>query len=413
MAVAFSTPFVVLSSMLSTWTALYGRGALLSLSLAYYLPSLPLLAAQLLLDGHYDGRYGLVRSHTVRSIAGYGGAAALLTAVPFLALDSPRLLLLVAAPGIGDTAALALGSVAGSPLVLVAEAALRLGPRAALQPMTALFALMAGVCLGGLGGTWVVLRELRRAEAEGGAGEGSSAAEQGRALGGGAGAVEGLASGGSGLEQRLLEAEGGPDGAAAAAAGGSLGAEGVWGEGGLRVPGTAGAEEEPTDARRASLWPAWPAAAALALSVGASQLLFPFIPFARSAPGGLGPLLPQARVLFWSRCLCDAGARLLARATPLESSCSLLALACARAALAPLGIAYVALRLPQSDAAAVAYVALQWLLSGYVNACCLMLGPRLVAGSLARPAASAMSLVFQCACVAGLLAALPLQALPA
>ena len=57
------------------WTALFGARALLDLNIAFFLPSLPVLASQLLLGGRLDSKYGLVLTNTIRACGGGCSAA--------------------------------------------------------------------------------------------------------------------------------------------------------------------------------------------------------------------------------------------------------------------------------------------------------------------------------------------------
>lgn len=127
-------------------------------------------------------------------------------------------------------------------------------------------------------------------------------------------------------------------------------------------------------------------------------------------------LLVSLQALFWSRVFADIGGRLASGALPLTSPPALLALGALKLGLAPLLPLYICGGLPwlstswvEGDAAALAFVTLQWLVSGYVNSCCALAAPRLVRPALARRGASLMALVFQAGCLAGLLGALPLQ----
>lgn len=112
------------------------------------------------------------------------------------------------------------------------------------------------------------------------------------------------------------------------------------------------------------------------------------------------------QVLFWTRCFCDAAARIVPWRLPRPSV--LLGAATLKAVLAAPAFAYLAGVLPQNDLLAVLYVALQWLASGAINVCTLKLGPRLASPGNKRSAASLMTLAFQAASLAGLLAAIPL-----
>lgn len=121
-----------------------------------------------------------------------------------------------------------------------------------------------------------------------------------------------------------------------------------------------------------------------------------------------------AQVLFWTRVFSDIGGRLLPRLFALASPAGLLALSALKLAATPLLFLYIRSfgKLPllggaAGDAAALAFVCFQWLLSGYLNSCCYLSAPRQVAAGLCTKAVAAMTLVFQVGCLGGLLLAIP------
>lgn len=374
--------------------------------------------------------------------------------LPAIQTSLPRLLAAVAALGVvssiafgcsfqlagrcqeGATVALTLGFVSSAPLVLALEAALRLGPCCSARQAAALYEAAAAVAGSGLVAALAVARRQR------------TYSRQRLALG--AAAALSLPR----LQQPLLATDlPAPEPAAAAEAGGRPGALDRIAAG--AGPGASlaaahpdwapllhsGAGEAAIDvgmsvlsggasplARQlsgtsdellsdvaldgsggAALGAVWPAAASLALGVGCSMFLFPFL--TQLPPRELGGMLPV--VLFWTRCFADIAGRLLPRlcgglAPP--GARTLLALAALRAASLPLPLLYIAGRLPAfcySDWLLVAYVAAMWLSSGALNVYAYLLLPRLVPPTLTRRATSVMTLSFNAACLAGLLAAIP------
>lgn len=339
--------------------------------------------------------------------------------------------------GEGATLALTLGFVSSAPLVLALEAALRLGPCCTATEAAALYEAAAALAGGGLAAALAVARRQR------------SYSQQRLQLG--AAATLSLPL----LQQPLLEA-GLPEAEAdaAAEAGSVHGALGRRWAGPEPVPGggvpacqewapllSAGAGEAaidmgmsvlsaappplsrqlsgtsddllgdtaPEGSAGAALAGVWPAAASLALGVGTSMFLFPFLTQLPSRE--LGPMLPV--VLFWTRCFADIAGRLLPRlcgGLGAPGGSALLALAGLRAASLPLPLLYIAGRLPavcRSDWLLVGYVAAMWLSSGALNVYAYLLVPRLVPPGLIRRATSVMTLSFNSACLAGLLVAVP------
>ena len=118
--------------------------------------------------------------------------------------------------------------------------------------------------------------------------------------------------------------------------------------------------------------------------------------------------------MFWVRVFCDILGRIIPHYMLSTAPATLLLLALLKLALTPLLFPFIHQRLPVlpslgGDAAVLLFVAVQWVLSGYLGSCCQIAAPRLVPAQAQSKAASAMALVFQCACLAGLLAAIPAQ----
>ena len=263
---------------------------------------------------------------------------------------------------------LTIGYVCSPPLVLLIEAALRLGPRCQWHEMRRLYGLVAAVSAAGLAMAVALLLQRRNAGQQ-------QPRHREQQLADGREPLL-LSTSESGELSVLLD--GGDDG------GGSS---------------------------SSSVFAAWPAAASLALSVACSMFLFPFFTHFTSA-GQFGMLLPV--VLFWVRCFADILGRLLPKALPHPPAPPLLlGLAALRLALLPLPLMYIHGSLPalRNDVLLAAYVALQWLLSGAINAWSYLSVPRLVPPSLAGPAAALISVTFNVACLAGLLLAIPFEAL--
>ncbi len=374
--------------------------------------------------------------------------------LPAIQESLPRLLAAVAALGVassvafgcsyqlagrsedGATVALTLGFVSSAPLVLALEAALRLGPCCSAEEAATLYEAAAAVAGSGLVAALTVARRQRsfsrqrlvlgaaaalslprlqqpllaagrpelEAEAAAEAGSGSGALDRS-----GTGAAPGASHEGSHPSWAPLLHTGAGEAAI------DVGMSALSRAASPLTRQLSGTSDEPlSDVAPAGsggeeLAAVWPAAAALALGVGASMFLFPFL--TQLPPRELGKMLPV--VLFWTRCFADIAGRLLPRlfgglAPP--GARALLTLAALRAASLPLPLLYAAGRLPAycySDWLLVAYVAAMWLSSGALSVYSYLLVPRLVGPALIRRATSVMTLTFNAACLAGLLAAIP------
>ena len=322
--------------------------------------------------------------------AGFGGCAAVLAAFPHLQDSLAQVLGAVAALGItssiafgtsyqlvsgygsSSTVGLTIGYVCSPPLVLLFEAALRLGPRCQWHEMRRLYGLVAAVPAVGLAVAVALLLQRRKAD--------QRRQQQAQQLQP------------RHREQQLADSQ--EPLLQSASESGELSVLLDGGDGG----------------GSGTVFAVWPAAASLALSIACSMFLFPFFTHFTSA-GQFGMLLPV--VLFWVRCFADILGRLLPKALPQPAPPLLLGLAALRLALLPLALMYIHGSLPalHSDFLLAAYVALQWLLSGAINAWSYLSVPRLVPPSLAAPAAAVISVTFNVACLAGLLLAIPFEAL--
>ncbi|KAL3142880.1 hypothetical protein ABBQ38_003169 [Trebouxia sp. C0009 RCD-2024] len=148
----------------------------------------------------------------------------------------------------------------------------------------------------------------------------------------------------------------------------------------------------------------WPAVLALVLSVSTSILVFPFFPYVPS-DGRFGDALPQ--VLFAARVISDMAGRLIPLLGPLSSKQGLLSIAAAKAIMTPIFFLYIGSGFSHySDWAAVLYITLFWLLSGYVNNCAYVMASCWAPShATAAKAGGLMALVFQTSSLMALLLA--------
>lgn len=293
------------------------------------------------------------------------------------------------------TVGVALGYVSSAPVVLAIEAGWRIGPACPWRKLLLLYSCTAAITCAALAAAASIIRRQQQEEL-------AAALGMEQPL---------LDEAGRGRQAWLVE---GSTASAmpAAAAGTSSQPAGHDALAAAELEDASSASRLPARAQPALLRSLWPAALSLGLSVGTSMLLFPLFTRFRST-GALGDMmLPVA--LFWVRAFADIAGRLLPKlcCAPPPAPRTLLTLAVARLLLLPLPMLRIAGLLPtalQSDGLLMAYVALQWLGSGAVNAWAFLLVPRMVASELAVQAAGVMTLVFNCACLGGLLLAVPLQ----
>jgi hypothetical protein len=280
----------------------------------------------------------------------------------------------------GDTVALSLGYVMSGPLVLVLQALLATQPDSPRWRIFAFYEAVAVITACGLVSAMILVRRIfGEAEQESSAGE--------PLLQGGVGqSEEPLLHGGGGQSE-----EPPPDAQQDTA----LHYEAVESSSGMATQGE-------------SILGLALLAAALALSVGSSSLLFPFFTFVQSS-GLVGMMLPKA--LFWARVLADVSGRVALRFIPPPSPPLLLSLALLKAASLSMAFMYVrgTLLPAHSDIGAITYVGLQWLMSGFLNAACYTALPAAVAPLALRRAAAGLTLAFQSACLLGLAGAFIVQ----
>lgn len=120
-------------------------------------------------------------------------------------------------------------------------------------------------------------------------------------------------------------------------------------------------------------------------------------------------LLAVLQVLFGARVLSDVMGRLLPKVQILYSKAGLLVLATIKAAMTPFFFVYINLGQSHlSDMTAVWFVALFWLLSGYINNAAYVMAPHWVQNAGTR-AGSVMALIFQTSSLLALLLAFWLE----
>ena len=101
-------------------------------------------------------------------------------------------------------------------------------------------------------------------------------------------------------------------------------------------------------------------------------------------------------MLFAVRVVSDVAGRLLPRLEHLSSKQGLLSLAAAKAIMTPIFFIYISPEFSHySDWAAVLYITLFWLLSGYVNKCAYVMASHWAPHATAATAGGFMALVFQ------------------
>ncbi|DBB16535.1 TPA: hypothetical protein ACH3X3_014799 [Trebouxia sp. C0006] len=442
-SIAFTAGWTAISSLIGYYKALYGPHMLLHLNLAYFLPSLPTLILQSVWDAKLDGKYGIAKAATVRLCLGLGGSALICAIYPFYEASRTILLVLVSLLGLcnsiafstsyqtvthfgtSNSVALTTGFVASGPIVVLAEAALRMGPRPSYTQQLLLFELVAALTLAGwiaaillLFKWWtqlqskasnsetVTLLEDTTNPSHSSQYSFVSATEhhsrhQSPLLGHNALDEEGL------IEQRSSGLDGSET---------SLGSSSSRDEMERGHPSSFSLESMGSRTPSApSLlvlrpsWPQalahgiWPAALALFLSVSTSILIFPFFPYVPTS-GYFGDALPQ--VLFGARVISDVTGRLLPRLPFFNTKSGLLLLASAKAIMTPIFFLYISSAMSSyNDWAAVLYITLFWLLSGYVNNCAYVMAPRWAPQTSAARAGGIMALIFQASSLLALLVA--------
>lgn len=156
-----------------------------------------------------------------------------------------------------------------------------------------------------------------------------------------------------------------------------------------------GSKEPETTSMLQAIKLIWPALIALGIQSGIALTLFPFFTYMPSS-GLLGDELPK--VLFFGRIFADLLGRMMPRWGPLypASIWPVLTVAACKVCMEPLFFLY--LKSPEymhSDVAAVLYVCLMWMASGYVNTAANMHAPHMVPSHLKSIAAGMMAITYQ------------------
>lgn len=116
------------------------------------------------------------------------------------------------------------------------------------------------------------------------------------------------------------------------------------------------------------------------------------------------------QVLFAARVMSDILGRLLPQCSLIMRKQGLLSFGIVKAAMTPLFFLYISSSFTHhNDIVAVVYVALFWLLSGYINTIAYVSAPRWVVPGGSAKAASFMALTFQTGCLLALLVAFALE----
>ncbi|KAL6763078.1 hypothetical protein V8C86DRAFT_2507052 [Haematococcus lacustris] len=498
-SVAYKLAWTAISSLLSQFSRDYGPQVLLQLNVAYFLPSIPVLLLQTLLNDRMDRRLGSrVRGAMLRFVAGLGSLIALTAHFPSIASSHTRLLGATAAVGMAyglafgtsyqlasrfppsSTVMLTTGFVSSGPLVLALDLALKQGPFYSPAALSALFtwvsrltgAGLAAACLlllacyrtvnaGQLGpskGAMVSLTAQplsgKRAGQDGQLarrGTGPSRLHQNNGLMGSSkgpplplasnsrpGSTGSLHPGQPGHSSMTMSGQGslgpgpGPGGLPQSvrrtSSGGGAdtqqhhavmldvmeGGRQAWYEPadqwsqGIQYEASTGKAAKPDMPLLTLAWRISPAMLAIFLSVGTSMLVFPFFTFVRST-GLLSDRLAQ--VLFYIRLLGDVVGRLAPRRLQASSRRALIGWAAVKTAMVPL--VFAAIFIPEAvggDLGICLYVALFWVLSGYLNTCAYLVAPSLVPPHSKARASGLMTVAFQTSCLVALLAAAAVQA---
>lgn len=447
-AIAFTAGWTAISSLIGYYKSLYGPHMLLYLNLAYFLPSLPTLLLQSLWDARLDSKFGIAKAATVRLCIGLGGSTLICIVYPFYESSRDVLLVLVSLLGLcnsvafstsyqivthfstSNSVALTTGFVASGPLVVLAEAALRMGPRPSYIQQMLLFQLVAALTLAGWAAALLLLvRWWGQLQAKADSPESSplledesvvlhssqhsldppgehhsryhaaphssDQAEAGLIEQQGTGGYEGSdTSRASSCNRDELER-----GERSAVSLESMGSSQTGRS--LSMPSPHAVPEWGYQALAQDIWPA---VLALVLSVSTSILVFPFFPYVPS-DGRFGDALPQ--VLFAARVISDMAGRLIPLLGPLSSKQGLLSIAAAKAIMTPIFFLYIGSGFSHySDWAAVLYITLFWLLSGYVNNCAYVMASCWAPShATAAKAGGLMALVFQTSSLMALLLA--------
>jgi hypothetical protein len=298
------------------------------------------------------------------------------------------------------------GFVSAGFLVLALDFVIKHGaPHYSEQQLRALFAAVAATCLSGLAaGAAMLRRHGRRVEAAiMGAPHGRAGSDAGGS-GPGGGALPGAAAA---EEVTAVSVSGGTVGALRAALKHTahhpapphgppqLQAHRAGEPGDVEAPPAAGRRGGGSGGGAWSVAPAVaPAAAALLASVGTSMLAFPFFSYAPPS-GHLGHHISQA--LFYARLGGDVVGRLMPPSLQARTAPRLLVWAGLKAALLPwLLPALLRPARAGGDLGLIALVAVNWVLSGYINTGAYLVAPTLVSTPAQRArVGSLMALCFQ------------------
>lgn len=461
-AVAYTIGWTAVSSELTYYTSLYGPEILLLLNVAYFVPSVPIMVLQTLTDTAFDRAFGVASATAYRFVIGLGGATLVCATLPFHAQKASVLLGAVALLGIfcgvafgssyqlvsrfsaRESVALTTGFVGSGPVVLLLDAILRIGAQPQQWQRVALFEAVAAVIVCGmlaglhlLSRSWRDLADYDRLEtddspdsrtvdsreqqqprgqrrgSDGGGGRSVRRHTMGRQTSFGTTlyaehtslVARQHAQSQSPAQHSPLTAVLVHDGNEAAPLRPAAGVA-------LETVTSGGLADEAQPGPQPSAWRMlriWPAAVSLALSSFTSVLLFPFFTYVEMTTV-FGVMQPSA--LFAARVIFDIVGRLAPKARWVQTEAGLLVWSLIRLAITPLFFLYIGNRLPWASAElAVAYVAVFWFTSGYINTCAFILAPQLVPPALASKAGGAMALTFQIASLLALVMAWLIQLL--
>lgn len=167
-AVSFMCAWVLVSSELGYYSRWFGPQILLELSMAFYLPSIPVLVISGQFEKVLDARLGVVQSMALRLLLGLCGCTACAAAFPFLPTTHSALLWTVAVLGTlsaiafstsyqlvqwfrhADIIALGLGAVGTGPLVLAIQLGLGVGSDPTRWQWIAMFEVVAVIMAAGV-----------------------------------------------------------------------------------------------------------------------------------------------------------------------------------------------------------------------------------------------------------------------
>ncbi|KAK9829726.1 hypothetical protein WJX72_007534 [[Myrmecia] bisecta] len=170
-AVAYTSSWQAVSSLLAYFKSLYGPQVLLDLNTAWLLPGIPIL-----LLSQWDAYDSYGPALSAKLVTGMAASAALCAVFPLIASTEARLLALVTTLGLFSavsfgssyqlvarfppscTVALTTGYVGSGPLIIALEAYLRLGPSPSQKQVVQLFVAVALLALCGVAAAILLLR---------------------------------------------------------------------------------------------------------------------------------------------------------------------------------------------------------------------------------------------------------------